>query len=115
MRRARGVAGKLAQVYVRSVQGWALREGGTRGRLGNDRHHEGPGELRGIGRKVHAYGVGEGEQLGLDAAEARLLQARYVHTSAHWNALKGLRSSALDALFINRPAAAGRVILANPV
>ncbi|WP_028632402.1 T6SS phospholipase effector Tle1-like catalytic domain-containing protein [Pseudomonas parafulva] len=113
--RARDVAGHLSRVYLSIMHALALRAGVPLAPLGNDPHHQVPEDLHAISRKLHAYALGEQKQLGLDAAEARLLQARYVHTSAHWNALKGLRSSALDALFINRPAAAGRVILANPV
>lgn len=52
--------------------------------------------------------------MGLSEEEQRLLRDRYMHASANWNALKGLRNSVLDVLFVNRPGVGGRVAHANP-
>lgn len=40
----------------------------------------------------------------LTAEEDALLRRSYIHLSAHWNAAKGWNNSALDVVFINRPA-----------
>jgi hypothetical protein len=72
-----------------------------------------PDELLGISGKLHDHVLSGGA--GLSAEEEALLQARYVHASAHWNALKGARNSELDVLFVDRPAQGGRVVHENPV
>ncbi|MNT74201.1 hypothetical protein D3C72_2130010 [compost metagenome] len=82
--------------------------------MGAQAEHRLPDELSGISRKLHAFALGETGQVGLSEEEQRLLRDRYVHASANWNALKGLRNSVLDVLFVNRPGAGGRVVHGNP-
>jgi len=113
--REREVAGQLSWVYLSVMRELAVRAGVPFAPLGGQAEHGLPAELLEISRKLHAYALGESEQPGLTEDEQRLLRDRYVHTSANWNALKGLRNSVLDMLFINRPAAGGRVVQANPV
>ena len=113
--REREVAGQLSRVYLSVMRELAVRAGVPFEPLGGQAEHGLPAELLEISRKLHAFALGECEQPGLTEEEQRLLRDRYVHTSANWNALKGLRNSVLDVLFINRPAAGGRVVHANPV
>jgi hypothetical protein len=81
--------------------------------LGEDEAHRLPEELQVISCKLHDFALGRCLQPQLTAAEHGLLHRKYVHTSAHWNAFKGLRNSALDMLYIDRPAAGGRVVHDN--
>jgi hypothetical protein len=113
--REREVAGQLSRVYLSVMRALAVRAGVPFGPLGGQAEHGLPFELLEISRKLHAFALGECEQPRLTEDEQRLLRDRYVHASANWNALKGLRNSVLDVLFINRPAAGGRVVHANPV
>ena len=113
--REREVVGQLSRVYLSVMRELAVRAGVPFEPLGGQAEHGLPAELLEISRKLHAFALGECEQPGLTEEEQRLLRDRYVHTSANWNALKGLRNSVLDVLFINRPAAGGRVVHANPV
>ncbi|MGK0151661.1 T6SS phospholipase effector Tle1-like catalytic domain-containing protein [Pseudomonas putida] len=113
--REREVAGQLSRVYLSIMRELAVRAGVPFAPLGGQAEHRLPEELLGISRKLHGFALGECEQPGLTEDELRLLRDRYVHTSANWNALKGLRNSVLDVLFVDRPAAGGRVIHANPV
>ena len=111
--REREVAGQLSRVYLSVMRALAVRAGVPFGPLGGQAEHGLPFELLEISRKLHAFALGECEQLRLTEDEQRLLRDRYVHASANWNALKGLRNSVLDVLFINRPAAGGRVVHPN--
>lgn len=113
--REREVAGQLSRVYLSVMRELAVRAGVPFEPLGGQAEHGVPADLLEISRKLHAFALGECEQSGLTGDEQRLLRDRYVHTSANWNALKGLRNSVLDMLFINRPAAGGRVVHPNPV
>lgn len=113
--REREVAGQLSRVYLSVMRALAVRAGVPLGPLGGQAEHGLPFELLEISRKLHAFALGECEQPRLTEKEQRLLRDRYVHASANWNALKGLRNSVLDVLFINRPAAGGRVVHPNPV
>ncbi|WP_166359347.1 T6SS phospholipase effector Tle1-like catalytic domain-containing protein [Pseudomonas akapageensis] len=67
-----------------------------------------PAELQPIAGKLQAYVLGKNASLGLSEIEESLLQRRYIHLSAHWNAGKGWNNSALDSMFINRPADSGQ-------
>ena len=113
--REREVAGQLSRVYLSVMRALAVRAGVPLGPLGGQAEHGLPFELLEISRKLHAFALGECEQPRLTEKEQRLLRDRYVHASANWNALKGLRNSVLDVLFINRPAAGGRVVHPNSV
>jgi len=113
--REREVAGQLSRVYLSVMRELAVRAGVPFAPLGGQVEHQLPDELLAISRKLHAFALGETERPGLSEEEQRLLRDRYVHASANWNALKGLRNSVLDMLFVNRPGAGGRVVHANPV
>lgn len=113
--REREVAGQLSRVYLSVMRELAVRAGVPFAPLGAHAEHHVPDELEVISRKLHAFALGETGQLGLTEAEQRLLRDKYVHASANWNALKGLRNSALDVLFVNRPGVGGRVVHGNPV
>lgn len=63
-----------------------------------------PDELVPIHKKLQAYALGESPAIGLTSDEAMLLRRRYIHLSANWNAAKGLNSSDMNVVFINRPA-----------
>lgn len=112
--REREVAGQLSRVYLSVMRELAVRAGVPFAPLGGQAEHRLPDELLAISRKLHGFALGETDQLGLSEEEQRLLRDRYVHASANWNALKGLRNSVLDVLFVNRPGAGGRVVHANP-
>ncbi|MEB6590053.1 MULTISPECIES: DUF2235 domain-containing protein [Pseudomonas] len=112
--REREVAGQLSRVYLSVMRALAVRAGVPFAPLGGQAEHRLPDELLVISRKLHAFALGETEQVGLSEDEQRLLRDRYVHASANWNALKGLRNSVLDVLFVNRPGVAGRVVHENP-
>ncbi|WP_410481631.1 phospholipase effector Tle1 domain-containing protein [Pseudomonas plecoglossicida] len=113
--RQREVAGQLSRVYLSVMRELAVRAGVPFAPLGGQAEHLLPEELLGISRKLHAFALGECDQPGLSDDEQRLLRDKYVHASANWNALKGLHTSVLEVLFVNRPAAAGRVVHTNPV
>lgn len=113
--REREVAGQLSRVYLSIMRELAVRAGVPFAPLGGQAEHRLPEELLGISRKLHGFALGECEEPGLTEDELCLLRDRYVHASANWNALKGLRNSVLDVLFVNRPRAGGRVMHANPV
>lgn len=113
--REREVAGQLSRVYLSVMRQLAVRAGVPFGPLGGQAEHQVPDELLGISRKLHAFALCASAEVGLAEEELGLLRDRYVHTSANWNALKGLRNSALDVLFVNRPAPGGRVVHANPI
>ncbi|MDZ5602258.1 DUF2235 domain-containing protein [Pseudomonas sp. RP23018S] len=66
-----------------------------------------PADLLEISARLHDYALGCRDDPGLDAAQMALLHARYIHTSAHWNAVSAWRESVLDGVFINRPTADG--------
>ncbi|MBK4997467.1 DUF2235 domain-containing protein, partial [Pseudomonas sp. S37] len=101
--REREVAGQLSRVYLSVMRELAVRAGVPFAALGGQVEHQLPDELRVISGKLHAFALGETGQLGLSEGEQQLLRDRYVHASANWNALKGLRNSVLDVLFVNRP------------
>ncbi|MFB4394639.1 MULTISPECIES: phospholipase effector Tle1 domain-containing protein [unclassified Pseudomonas] len=109
--REREVLGHLSRIYLRIMQQLAVDSGAPLAVLEEaDPLHELPDELRDISRKLHDYAFGLTDHTGLTSEEQGLLRARYIHSSAHWNPFKGLRNSELDALYIDRPAAAGRLV-----
>ena len=112
--REREVSGHLSRVYLSVMRELAVKGGVPFVALGEDEAHRLPEELQVISRKLHDFALGRCLQLQLTPAEHALLRSRYVHTSAHWNAFMGLRNSALDMLYLNRPATGGRVVHDNP-
>ncbi|MFV3290040.1 phospholipase effector Tle1 domain-containing protein [Pseudomonas sp. NY11955] len=110
----RQVAGHLSRVYLSVMRALAVRAGVPFAPLGGQAEHRLPDELLAISCKLHAFALGETDRPGLNQEELQLLRDKYVHASANWNALKGLRNSVLDVLFVNRPGAGGRTVHANP-
>lgn len=113
--REREVDGHLSRVYLSVMRELAVRGGVPFAALGADPAHALPQALQAISAKLHAFALGDCPALALTDEERALLKTRYVHTSAHWNALKSLRNSALDVLYPNRPGEGGRVMQVNPV
>ncbi|MDZ3990664.1 DUF2235 domain-containing protein [Pseudomonas sp. Teo4] len=112
---SREVKGHLSRIYLSIMRELAVRGGVPFARLGDDPAHGLPDDLQAISRKLHDFALGRRAEPGLTQEEHTQLRANYIHTSANWNALKGLCNSSLDQLYINRPAEAGRVMHANPV
>lgn len=101
----RPVHGELSQVYLRIMRELAVRHEVPFDIIdANDPKLALPDELEPIHKKLQAYALGESSIEGLTPAERALLRRRYIHLSANWNAAKGLNSSDLDIVFINRPA-----------
>ncbi|MCY1278088.1 PAAR motif protein [compost metagenome] len=108
----REVCGELALVYLRIMRELAVRHGvPMRPIQDRDPRLALPAELQPIAYKLQAYALGERPDPGLSDSEEALLRRRYIHRSAHWNAAKGLDSSGLEVLFINRPTANGQRVV----
>lgn len=100
----RQVRGELSLVYLRIMRDLAVRAGVAFDPIDpNDRRTALPTELQPIAAKLQAFALREA-YTPLTAEEDALLHRRYIHLSAHWNAAKGWNNSALDVVFINRPA-----------
>lgn len=111
--REREVLGHLSRIYLSIMRELAVRDGVPFAPLGRDVAL--PDELQAISAHLHDYALGRTSQLGVSAAQRSLLQERYIHASAHWNASGEPRDSALEMIFFNRPATGGqRRIHANP-
>ncbi|MHC6224785.1 phospholipase effector Tle1 domain-containing protein [Pseudomonas sp. X10] len=109
--REREVHGHLSRVYLRIMRELAVGCGVPLTEL--DQAAERyclPQDLQGIGQKLQDFALGRSPAPNLTDEEQHLLRAKYIHTSAHWNPLKGLRNSALDLFYINRPAEGGRMV-----
>lgn len=116
VQREREVHGHLSRVYLSVMRELGMRAGVPFAALGANPLHRLPEELLGISRKVHGFALGDCPRLQLTGEEHRLLRGRYVHTSAHWNAMNGMRSSRLDWMYVHRPAQGGsRVVHENPL
>ncbi|NIF26826.1 DUF2235 domain-containing protein [Pantoea sp. Tr-811] len=111
--REREVSGHLSRVYLSIMRELGLRGGVPFLPPGDDEAYRVPGELQAISDQLHEQVLAGGR--ALSAEQEAWLRERYVHASAHWNALKGVRSGALEVLFVNRPAQGGRVVHDNPV
>ncbi|MFJ4067608.1 PAAR domain-containing protein [Pseudomonas sp. NPDC089996] len=99
----REVRGGLSLVYLRIMRELAVRAGVAFKALPDTQTFALPAELQPIAAKLQAFALREA-YTPLTAEEAALLRRRYIHLSANWNAAKGWNDSALDVLFINRPA-----------
>nr|WP_256675662.1 DUF2235 domain-containing protein [Pseudomonas sp. R5(2019)] len=101
----RQVQGDLSRVYLAIMRELALREQVP---LVEISPPLAPCEaLQPIAAKLMGFALGDTGTAALSEAEEALLKRNYIHLSAHWNAAKGLNSSALDAAFLNRPSATG--------
>ena len=100
----REVRGELSLVYLRIMRELAVRAGVAFDPIDPDDNRTAlPAELQPIASKIQAFVLREA-YTPLTPEEAALLRRRYIHLSANWNAVKGWSDSALDVLFINRPA-----------
>jgi len=101
----RPVHGELSLVYLRIMRELAVRHGVPFEVIDeNEPRLSLPTELIPIHAKLEAYALGKSSVEGLTIKERELLRSRYIHLSAHWNAAKGLNSSDMSIVFINRPA-----------
>ena len=108
VRSERQVRGELSRVYLRIMRELAVRAGVAFNVIQDrDPALALPDELQPIATKLLAYALGESFP-GLSEEEVALLQHRYIHLSAHWNAAKGKHESELEVMFINRPAKGGK-------
>ncbi|KTT12625.1 hypothetical protein NS2R_07860 [Pseudomonas oryzihabitans] len=106
VRLERQVRGALALVYLRVMHRLASAYGVSFAPIPGTPDLAIPDELEGIAAKLQAYA--EGAPLALEDAEIRLLFGRYVHISAHWNAVLGSGLGNVEAVFVNAPTADGR-------
>ncbi|MDD0975254.1 T6SS phospholipase effector Tle1-like catalytic domain-containing protein [Pseudomonas fontis] len=72
-----------------------------------------PDELLEITEKLQAFALGQTPRWNLCEQEQHLLYSRYVHCSAHWGMPGNTSDSRLEALYLNRPASAGRAVHGN--
>ncbi len=101
----REVRNDLALIYLRIMRELAARHGVPFAQIDEeDRKYALPEELLPIAKKLMAYALDETRVVGLSRDEHLLLYNRYIHLSAHWNAINGANTSDLEILFINRPA-----------
>ncbi|MBV6825315.1 type VI secretion system tip protein TssI/VgrG [Pseudomonas sp. PD9R] len=99
------VHGELSLVYLRIMRELAVRHDVPFEVIDdNDPKLSLPDELESIYKKLLKYALGESSVDGLTSEETVLLRRRYIHLSAHWNAVKDLNSSDMSVVFINRPA-----------
>lgn len=107
--RERDVQGHLSRVALRILHALARRAGVPLAAIDDqDVRLTIPDDLRPIAAKLQAFALGDSATLSLTLQERQWLASRYIHTSAHWNPVRGLRHSELDALYIDRPAPQGR-------
>ncbi|WP_313201157.1 PAAR domain-containing protein [Pseudomonas sp.] len=99
----REVRGELSLVYLRIMRELAVRAGVAFNDIPATQAFALPDELLPIAAKLQAFALREA-YTPLTFNENALLRRRYIHLSANWNAAKGWNNSALDVLFINRPA-----------
>jgi type VI secretion system secreted protein VgrG len=100
----RPVHGELSLVYLRIMRELAVRHDVPFKLIPDTPALRLPEELEPIHQKLLAYALGETTVEGLTLEERALLRSRYIHLSANWNAAKGLNSSDMNIVFINRPA-----------
>ncbi|WP_338583899.1 type VI secretion system tip protein TssI/VgrG [Pseudomonas sp. MAG733B] len=99
----RQVHGELSLVYLRIMRELAIKHDVPFKVIPDIPTLVLPEELVPIHKKLQAYALGESPAPGLMISEVELLRRRYIHLSAHWNAAKGLNSSDMSVIFINRP------------
>jgi len=108
IRLERQVRGELSLIYLRVMHRLASAYGVPFSPIPGTPDLAIPDELEGIATKLQAHA--QGAPLALDDAEIRLLFGRYVHLSAHWNAVLGIGLGNVEAVFVNAPTADGRRI-----
>ena len=107
----RQVFGHLSRVYLRVMHALACDEGVPFGPVPDTAELRLVPELESICRKLISYA--RGGAYTLDEQEERLLRWRYIHHSAHWNAIIGRVGSFSDAVFVHAPEPGGRVRYPN--
>ncbi|GFM84068.1 hypothetical protein PSCICN_47600 [Pseudomonas cichorii] len=107
----RQVFGHLSRVYLRVMHALACDEGVPFEPVPDTAELRLAPELEGVCRKLISYA--RGGAYTLDEQEERLLRWRYIHHSAHWNAIIGRVGSFSDAVFVHAPEPGGRVRYPN--
>jgi type VI secretion system secreted protein VgrG len=98
------VRGELSLVYLRIMRALAVRAGVAFDPIDlTDSRMALPAELQSIAERLQAYAMQQ-PFTPLSIAEQTLLRRHYIHLSAHWNASVGNPQSALEVIFVNRPA-----------
>jgi type VI secretion system secreted protein VgrG len=100
----REVDGDLSKIYLSAMREWGLRHHVPFKEIPVDPTLNLPEELLTISEKLQAYALGDSQDFDLGKEEEALLFRKYIHFSANWNPVKNLRNSALNGVFINRPA-----------
>ncbi|MBC3950574.1 T6SS phospholipase effector Tle1-like catalytic domain-containing protein [Pseudomonas folii] len=103
----RQVFGHLSRVYLRVMHALACDEGVPFNPIPGSQEFLILPELQGIARKLIAHA--RGAAYSLDAEEEQMLRHRYIHRSAHWDALIHSRHKFNDALFVHAPQSGGRI------
>lgn len=107
----RQVFGHLSRVYLRVMHALACDEGVPFEPVPDTAELRLVPELESICRKLIGYA--RGGAYTLDEREECLLRWRYIHHSAHWNAIIGRVGSFSDAVFVHAPQPGGRVRYPN--
>lgn len=108
IRSEREVFGHLSLIYLRIMRELAITYQVPFNAVPETLPFALPTELQAIAGKLQAHALGESASPGLSEAEEAILQQRYIHLSANWNADKGWNNSTLNILFINRPTDTGQ-------
>ncbi|MFA1028298.1 hypothetical protein ALP10_04075 [Pseudomonas syringae pv. helianthi] len=107
----RQVFGHLSRVSLQVMHALACDEGVPFEPLPNSPEFQLPPELENIAARLIDYARG-GPYL-LDSQDEQLLRWRYIHQSAHWNAVVGRVGTFSDAVFVHAPQPGGRVLHPN--
>jgi hypothetical protein len=107
----RQVFGHLSRVHLRLMHELACFEGVPFEAIPARDEFSLPPELQGIARKLIDYA--KGGTYTLDEREEQLLRRRYIHRSAHWDAVVRGTGRLNDALFVHAPQQGGRVLHPN--
>lgn len=103
----RQVFGHLSRVHLRVMHALACDEGVPFNPVPVSLDFLILPELQGVAHKLIAYA--RGADYALDAQEEQMLRHRYIHRSAHWDALIDSRHKFNDALFVHAPQSGGRI------
>jgi hypothetical protein len=107
----RVVFGHLSGVYLRLMHALSVEQGVPFEAVPESIISSVPPELRGIALKLIEQG--RAGVISLSEDEAKVLLRRYIHRSAHWNAMAGKTGAWSDSFFIHAPAVGGRVRFPN--
>ncbi|KPX49124.1 T6SS phospholipase effector Tle1-like catalytic domain-containing protein [Pseudomonas ficuserectae] len=107
----RQVFGHLSRVSLQVMHALACDEGVPFDPVPNSPEFQLPPELEGISARLIDYA--RGGPYSLDSHEEQLLRWRYIHQSAHWNAVVGRMGTFSDAVFVHAPQPGGRTLHPN--